>query len=406
MDDARSQQTHIGLMLIDLINLGRINHYHGYVTGDQLLQATYEQLLELTKLPDSIFRVGGHRFAFILRDLGNPAYIALAINRVTRSLEVQLQGETDSLRADVKIGIAVNHSGRTESMATLAQAEASLTHVKLGGLLQIEDVLAQDTSDPGKIRLEQSLVEALYDNAFQLYFQPKVEIATGKLRSAEALLRWTSPDGEEVSPEYIVEWAESTGRSYELTKWVIHHAVRQLKRWQVSSDISLAVNIPASLAGDPDLPSLLHDVLGIWGVAPGKIIIELTEGAVIKDKQSGFDNLLKIRNMGINISIDDFGTGYSSLSYFKHIPAGELKIDRAFVESMRTNEQDMELVKVILYIAHQFDMKVVAEGVEDEETLNLLGELGCDFAQGYYFSRPLPLQEFEAVLSRQNWLKI
>ena len=167
-----------------------------------------------------------------------------------------------------------------------------------------------------------------------------------------------------------------------------------------------SVNIPASLAGDPDLPSLLHDVLGIWGVAPGKIIIELTEGAVIKDKQSGFDNLLKIRNMGINISIDDFGTGYSSLSYFKHIPAGELKIDRAFVESMRTNEQDMELVKVILYIAHQFDMKVVAEGVEDEETLNLLGELGCDFAQGYYFSRPLPLQEFEAVLSRQNWLKI
>ena len=401
VDDARADQSHLGLMLIDLTNLARINHYHGYEAGDRLLQVAYNQLQQLSKLPDSVFRVGSHRFSFILSDLGNPGFIALAMNRVHRSLDVELQGDSDRLGVDVKIGIAINRRGSRESMAVLAQAEASLSHVKMGGVQRIEDVLAEDAGEPVQMRLEQSLAEALQDNAFELYFQPKVELTSGRLRSAEALLRWRSPDGEDISPEFIVEWAESTGRSYDLTKWVVHRALRQMREWQGNLDVGLAVNVPANLAGDPDLPALLHDAIAIWGVDPAKVTVELTERAIIEDKQSGFDNLLKLKEMGVRISIDDFGTGYSSLSYFKHIPAAELKIDKSFVDSMLVDSQDMELVKIIIHIAHQFDLTVVAEGVEDQESLVMLRELGCDYAQGYHLGRPQSADQFEAWV--RNW---
>tara|TARA_R110001592_G_scaffold363398_2_gene688084 strand:- start:157125 stop:158402 length:1278 start_codon:yes stop_codon:yes gene_type:complete len=401
VEEAKGEETHLGLMLIDLTNLARINHFHGYEAGDQLLKAAYGELLDLSKLPDSVFRLGSHRFVFILPDLGNPAYIALAMNRVYRSLEAELREDTEVLGVDVKIGLAINRKGNLDAMTMLAQAEASLSHVKLGGVLRIEDVLAEDGSEPLQRRLEQSLTEALQDNAFELHYQPKVELATGTLRSAEALLRWQSPEGEFVSPELIVEWAESAGRSYELTKWVVHKTLRQLREWQDTLDIGLALNIPATLAGDPDLPALIQDAIAIWGVIPGRLTVELTESAFIEDKQSGYDNLLKLNKLGINISIDDFGTGYSSLSYFKQIPATELKIDKSFVDSMLVDTQDMELVKIIINIAHQFGLKVVGEGVEDKESLHSLRALGCDLVQGYYVSRPLPGDEFAAWAT--NW---
>lgn len=396
---ARADQSCLGLLLIDLTNLGRINHYHGYDTGDHILGRAYSQLVETSKLPDSVFRVGSHRFAFILQDLGNPAFIALALNRIRSLLGSELHGDNDLIGVDIKIGIAINREGAREVMAMLALAEASLTHVKLGGVQRIEDILAEESDEPANLRLEQRLSEALQDNAFELYFQPKVDLSTGQVGSAEALLRWRSPEGEFVSPELIVEWAESNGRSYELTKWVVHRALRQIKSWQGRLDIGLALNVPANLAGDPDLPSLLNDAIAIWGVDPGRVTVEITESAVIEDKQSGFDNLSNIERGGINISIDDFGTGYSSLSYFKHIPAVELKIDKSFVDSMLVDEQDLELVKIILHIAHQFGLRVVAEGVEDRESLEMLRSLGCDYVQGYYISRPLPLEEFESWLA-------
>ncbi len=394
--EARTGQTHLGLMLIDLTNLARINHYHGYEAGDEVLQTAYTRLLDLSKLPGSVFRVGSHRFSFILPDLGNPAFIALAMNKVHRTLESVLHGDTGVLGVDVKTGIAINRLGQHDFMDMLARAEASLSHVKLGGVQRIEDVLAEDGGEALQGWLEQSLGDALRDNAFELYYQPKIELATGALHSAEALLRWRSPDGEFVSPEMIVEWAESTGRTYELSKWLVHKTLRQLREWQDKLGIGLALNIPASLAGDPDLSALLQDAMAIWGVTPSKVTVELTERAFIEDKQSGYDNLLKLRDMGVNISIDDFGTGYSSLSYFKQIPATELKIDKSFVDSMLVDAQDMELVKIIIHIAHQFGLVVVAEGVEDRGSLDSLRELGCDMVQGYHLSMPLSAGEFES----------
>ena len=274
-------------------------------------------------------------------------------------------------------------------------AEASLAQVRRGEDLQIEDLVGDELETPQDMRLEQLFAETLHENAFQLYYQPKINLITGEARSAEALLRWEVEGRGFISPEVAVELADSTGRAYSLTKWVVHTALRQVREWQDSIDVSVALNVQADLVNSPDLLTLLKDAIAIWGVKPERITVEITESAIIVDKESGFDNLLKMKQLGINLAIDDFGTGYSSLSYFKHIPANELKIDQSFVRTMRTDPQDLELVKIIIHIAHQFGLAVVAEGVEDKESLEMLRELGCDFAQGFYFSKPLPREEYE-----------
>ncbi len=401
VEQSRDEESHIGLMLIDLINLSRINHYHGYQTGDAMLAAAHQQLLDISKLPDTVFRVGDHRFAFILPGLGNPAFIALATNKVHRVLEEELELDDQMVAAELKVGIAVNRRGERDSNSMLALAESSLAMAKLGSHHRVEELLGDGEEEKVDYQLEQRFAQALYDNDFELNYQPKIDLASGRVSGAEALLRWHPDWRDSVPPELVVELAESAGKTYELTRWVIHRGLRQLHEWQSSLDIALALNVPASLVGNPDLPPLLQDALAIWGVDPAKVTVEITESAIIDDKESGFNSLLQIRELGMNLAIDDFGTGYSSLSYFKHIPAGELKIDKSFVSSMRDDRQDLELVKIMIHLAHQFGLKVVAEGIEDAESLVTLRELGCDYAQGYFFSEPLSLDRFEAWM--RHW---
>jgi len=283
----------------------------------------------------------------------------------------------------------------------LAMAESSVDHVRSGSHHQLEDLVRQEQDDLQDSRLELLFAEALRDNDFELSYQPQIDLKSGEIVNAEALLRWTTREGKAVPPEAVVGLADSMGRSFELTKWVIHKAMRQLKEWQGVLDIGVALNVQASLVGDPEWPSLLLDAISIWGIEAHKVTVEITEDAIMEDKEAGYNNLLKLKERGVKLSIDDFGTGYSSLSYFKHIPAGELKIDKAFVQSMNASHEDLELIKVMIHIAHQFGLQVIAEGVEDATAAELLRELGCDLAQGYFFSPPLKVPEFEALAL--NW---
>ncbi len=393
---AQESLSHLGLLLIDVSNLSRINHGQGYSTGDNVLLAVYGELLRLSKLSDTVYRVSSHCYAFLLPDLGNPALIALAINRVESVLGTVSLSDGKSLALEVNVGIAVSQEGGRGSLDMLAMAESSLAHVKLGGDHRLDQLLATESDNFSEYRLEQYLADAIRENEFELKFQPQINLATGQLVGAEALLRWRNPDGEDVSPEIVVGMAERMGRSFELTKWVVHQSMRQLKQWQSKFRIGVALNVQAELVGNPDLASLLGDASVIWGVDPELVTVEITENAIIEDKEAGFSNLSKIREKGMKLSIDDFGTGYSSLSYFKHIPAAELKIDKSFVSALMVDSQDLELVKIMLSIAREFGLTVVAEGVEDQATLDLLRELGCDVVQGYHIARPMTAEEFEA----------
>ncbi len=399
---ARQHGAHLGLLLIDLTNLSRINHHHGYETGDSLLAGTYRYLKEISTARDTVFRVGCHRFALILPKLTSPSFIALALNRVTGLLQRELFGDVGMVSPKLKIGVALNNGGKREALDMLAMAESSVSHVRPGASHQLEDLVRQDRDELQDSRLELLFAEALRDNDFDLCYQPQVDLRSGRIVNVEALLRWTTRDGKIVPPESVVGLAESMGRSFELTKWVIHKAMRQLKQWRGRFDIGVALNVQASLVGDPEWPSLLLDAISIWGVESSRVTVEITEDAIIEDKEAGYNNLLKLKERGVKMSIDDFGTGYSSLSYFKHIPAGELKIDKAFVQAMHSSGEDLELIKVMIHIAHQFGLQVIAEGVEDEASMRKLRQLGCDLAQGYFFSPPLTVAEFEALLVDWN----
>ena len=395
---ARAESANIGLLLIDIANLTQVNHLHGYPAGDAMLSSACHHLLAISKLPDTVFRIGSHQFAFILPGLTNPAFISLAMNRIQRLLEEELSVDAGRLAPEIRIGLSVNIEGRRDALSVLALAEASLANAKLGGQYRLEDLIGEDAEVQRDLSLEQDFRDALYENAFELYYQPKVSIADGSVASAEALLRWIPAHRDPVPPELVLQLADGAGKGFELTKWVVHRTLRQIRDWQDGPGMKLALNIQANMVNNPDLASMLKDSLRIWGVQPDQLTVEITESGIIEDKESGFDNLQALRRQGINMAIDDFGTGYSSLSYFKHIPATELKIDRSFISRMLEEPLDLELVKAIIHLAHQFGLTVVAEGVEDKATLDLLRELNCDYAQGYYFSPPLPGSEFVAWL--------
>ncbi len=395
------ESTNLGLLLIDIVNLSRINHHQGYHVGDALLGRAFDLLQTVSKLDDSIFRIGSHRFAFILRDLTNPAFITLAMSRVTRLFDESLLSDELEVAIDLKIGLAVNLLGQRDTLTMLARAESSLNHVKRGGSYSLEDLLGNEPQDARDEALEAAFAEALHDNNFELHYQPKLDLRTGELVGAEALLRWHPADREPLAPAQILALAETSGAGFELCKWVVDRTLRQMHSWRNRIDVPLALNVQAGLVSSPDLVAMLQDALVIWGVQASQLTVEITEDAIIEDKESGFDNLLGVRGQGIQLAIDDFGTGYSSLSYFKHIPATELKIDRSFIARMENELLDLELVKAIIHLAQQFGLRVVAEGVENEATLSTLQELGCDYGQGYLFSAPLPATEFESWA--QNW---
>lgn len=399
---SRQDEQHAALLLIDLSNLRGINHRHGYGIGDQLLAEAHAQLLTLSKLPDNVYRVSGKTFAFLMPGLTNPAFVALALNRLQHSLEEVLYIDEDLLPVELRFGLAVNHHSAEPALSMLARAEATLAESRLGKPLQVDQAIIHESTPVTDIVLEQRFAEALYNNDFELHFQPKIALGSGEVYGAEALIRWHLAGHGYVSPEELVGLAFAAGKSYELTRWVVNRSLRYQREWRGVMELPLAINVPADLVSSLDLANMFQGALAIWGADPAMVTVEITEGAVIDDKEGGFHNLERLREMGLGLSIDDFGTGYSSLSYFKDIPATELKIDRSFVSRMLADRQDRELVRIIIEIGHLFGLRVVAEGVEDEETLRALSELGCDVVQGFLLGRPMPEEQLRAWLEARS----
>lgn len=394
-DACIGEESTLGLLLIDVVNLAQINHSGSYTHGDEVLCECYAQLQSISRLPNTVFRIGNHQFVFILPELKNPTFIALAINKVSKVLaEVDTLNDI-GLDLDVKIGIALNKGAKYGVEETLLSAEVSLKQTKANkGLFNVPR--SEKGGQQSQV-FEEVFANKLKENDFELYYQPKINLQTGAIESVEALLRWQIPGEGFISPEVAVDIAEKTGQSFALTKWVMHTAIRQIKTWEkLGLILSVAVNIPANLVQSPELFTLVQDSLAIWGVNKSQLTLEITESAIIEDKEAGFDNLSKLKEFGVKLSIDDFGTGYSSLSYFKHIPANELKIDQSFVLKMLTNLQDRQIVTIIIEIAQLFGLKLVAEGIEDQQTYDYLKQLGCDYGQGYHMARPMPAEDFYA----------
>ncbi len=401
VDGARRDKRVLGLIVLQLDNMNRINTSLGYGAGESLLTKTAKRLTENIQPHDQAVRIGTRKFAILLTSLMNEGHALLAANKITRAARepVELNGSRTSVDFSMGISVFPDHADDAEGLLqraelALAKAEQSRTPYHM--------------YSPGKTRevaalwgLEHELDAALEMADFYVHYQPKLRLRDMKPVGAEALIRWKSQMRGEVPPAVFIPVADETGRIRPLTQLVLSHALRNASDWPLDyGPLSVAINATPNVLQDTDLVNVIEDAVAIWGTDAGKLVIEVTEGAVMTDPKTSFEVLQRLRDLGIQISIDDFGTGYSSLAYFKNIPADELKIDRSFVASMLEDEADQRIVQSVIDLAHNFELGVVAEGVETLEQLELLLSMGCDSAQGFLFSRPLPHADFSRWIDK------
>jgi EAL domain-containing protein (putative c-di-GMP-specific phosphodiesterase class I) len=256
--------------------------------------------------------------------------------------------------------------------------------------------------DEEQLTLENELREALHRGQLELHFQPKVDIATSRVRSAEALIRWRHPTRGLVPPNVFIPVAEETGLILPIGEWVLREACRQMREWldRGMSPVRLAVNLSAKQFHDADLAAVVRSALASAKLEPGYLELELTESALMSNPEESAATLQSLSAMGVHISIDDFGTGYSSLSYLRRFPLDKLKIDRSFIRDVMTNADDACIVRAIISLAHSLRLRVVAEGVESSQQLDFLRELGCDQYQGFYCSPAVPADQFVTLIAR------
>jgi EAL domain-containing protein (putative c-di-GMP-specific phosphodiesterase class I) len=262
----------------------------------------------------------------------------------------------------------------------------------------------QDQHSPMRLAMVGELRRAIETNELSLYFQPKVSLTDNRVECVEALVRWQHPRHGLLGPDQFVPIAEQTGLVRPLARWVLDAALRQCNRWrQQHIDMAVAVNLSMRNLHDPEIVEMIRHALTRWGIPPARLIIEITESSLMADAAHALEVLERLRAMGVGVSIDDFGTGYSSLAYLKQLPVGELKIDKSFVAHMANDTNDTAIVRSTIALAHDLGLRVVAEGIEDQQTWELLASLGCDVAQGFFISRPLSVAAFGSWLDSANW---
>jgi diguanylate cyclase (GGDEF)-like protein len=387
----------LALLVIDLKFSQLAADGEAYSQTETLYAESARRLRSVLREADFAGRLSRHEFAAILPRITGSGLAILAASRVLRALEEPFEVNGHSALGRLAVGIAVypEHGQDAEKLlhhAEIARDEAQQSQEPYA--LYDREFHRQDRM---KRSLEALLRHALHENELEIYLQPQVDLASGQIVGAEALLRWRLDDDTYVPPQQIVAVAEDGGLMSALTMWVFNTALRhaaELRRRGI--DISVSVNVTPSNLNEVELPDFVRQALGTWGVPADRLVIELTETAMIGDNRRPLENLHRLKQLGVQLSIDDFGTGYSSMAYLKRMPLDELKVDQTFVRNMLDAKEDERIVRSVIDLAHHFDLQVVAEGVEDVRTMEALRLLGCDLAQGYLIDRPMPAKEFAA----------
>lgn len=392
----------VALLLMDLDRFKEINDTLGHATGDLLIQKVADRLRVSLWEGDTIARLGGDEFGLIL-PMANSADTRLVVSKLRSILAEPSDVHGLSLRTDASIGIALYPEHAEDSGSLMRCAETAMYHAKSKrGGFEIYDA-SNDPFSIDQLRLTADVSRALAGGELFMVYQPKMDFGTGRCTGAEALLRWQHPERGFVPPDQFIPLAEQTSTIKDITFWTLDTAVAQCRKWHdAGNQIAVAVNLSATMLHDSTVPVRINGVLREHNVAPEFLQLEITETAIMIDPEGAFENLQALSHMGFHLSIDDFGTGYTSLSYLKRLPVDEIKIDKSFVMNMSENENDATIVSALIDLAHEMNLRVVAEGVETEDVLNLLAEKGCDQSQGYFHSRPLPPEELLEWLRRPS----
>ena len=406
LDRAQARRTLVGLLILDLDRFNVVNESLGHHAGDELLNEVARRIQGVVRPGDVVARLGGDEFAVVARDLLKHKDAKDLARSIRKSLTqpITVMGQTAVVTTSIGIAIA---EGLEQPQDLLRDADIAMHRAKDKGR-DIAIVFDDHLRDQAvrRLEVENQLRAALDADALVVHYQPVLDISTGKLAGAEALVRMLGPDGSLVMPGHFIDVAEDSGLIAQLGHQVLVKSIRQAAEWtalQVSgqSPPSVAVNVSARQLGDPHYPEIVQHEIVTSGLAPRQLSLELTESALIDGNPIIEDSLQKLHDLGVRIGLDDFGTGFSSLAYLKRFPISFLKIDRSFVNGLGEDDDDSAIVRATIALAHGLNLRVVAEGVETEDQLEMLSELRCEYGQGYLFAKPLAPTDFVGFLGKR-----
>jgi diguanylate cyclase (GGDEF)-like protein/PAS domain S-box-containing protein len=400
--NAARKKTRLAFMFIDLDRFKTINDSLGHDVGDELLKRVASRLLACVRASDTVARLGGDEFAIILENLPPDGQEAQSIaEKMISSLAAPIQAGEHQLNTSCSLGIAVYPDDGDDAQTVMKHADVAMYDAKAKGRNNYQFFSqAMNAKAQHRLAIENYLRLAQRKNELQLYYQPRVGFRTGEVTGVEALLRWHHPQLGLVEPEEFISVAEDSGLIVPIGEWVFEEAFRQVAEWQRKSERSLAIAVNLSGAQMFDakrLTAAIEGALQKSGLDPHDVELELTESMLLKNSDDAAAALKHLGELGVGIAVDNFGTGVSSLSYLRQLPIDTIKVDSSFVRDIGADANDEAIIRAIIAMTHSLKLNVVAEGVEREEQYRVLRDLECDEYQGFYFSKPLPPEEFEAA---------
>jgi diguanylate cyclase (GGDEF)-like protein/PAS domain S-box-containing protein len=398
---AKRNGRRLAVMFIDMDRFKIINDTLGHEAGDTLLREVAKRLTGTLRTSDTVARLGGDEFVVLIEDVSDPVYLGTIAQKLIDALAASFLLSGQEYHVTASIGISTYPDDSEDIQTLLKNADIAMYRAKEQGRNAFQFYSAQmNVHSIERLTLESSLRRALERNELVLHYQPRIEFRSGRITGVEALVRWQHPELGLVPPGKFITLAEETGLIVPIGEWVLHAACAQYRAWEQVGlgHLRVAVNLSPRQFQQGDLLKSVARVLAQTGCSAKSMEFEITEGMVMRNPESAVTLLQQLKDMGIHISIDDFGTGYSSLAYLKRFPIDSLKIDRSFVTDVPQDTGDVAINVAIIAMAHSLGLKVVAEGVETQEQLDFLRKQGCDEMQGYFFSKPLPLEQVTALL--------
>jgi len=400
---AQRNNTLLALLMVDIDNLKLINETLGHHNGDKVILSVANRLSKAIRNTDTLSRSGGDEFNLIIENIQQLEDVGLMAAKFSRTIEHNMTIMDQDIHIKASIGISIYPQDGKDIGSLLSNADSALYRAKdQGG--NIYEFYSPELGRKARRRLEleNNLRRALENNELIVYYQPKVDLITDEAYGMEALVRWNHPEQGIISPDEFIPIAEETGLIIQLGQQVIEKACKQFKQWQ---DIKLpvtniSINVSARQFKEQDLVTLLQDVLNENQLDATHIELELTESTLLKNEDKAESILNQLHNMGIKISIDDFGTGYASLAYLKRLPIDILKIDKSFTDGILHDPDDIAIVNAIYGLAKGFELRLVAEGIETQGQLEKIRDLGVDYGQGYFWSPPLPADQYITLLDK------
>lgn len=402
---SRRNGTMVGLMFLDLDRFKQINDSLGHDVGDELLIQVAKRLLECTRSTDTVSRLGGDEFAIVLEGMVHADQVAGMARKILNAFEETFYVGNIELHTSTSIGIALGPNDSNNVDALIKDADIAMYHAKELGRNNFKFYSAEMAAEVAEhMVLENQLRHALDSNDFLLLYQPIVDLKSGDIIAAEALLRWHHPEKGILGPDQFLSILEDSGLIRPITQWVLGEASRQYNEFQQAGfpGVRMSVNLSAALLKGDSILDVIVNVIEQTKVDPNGLIMEITEDTLLEDLQGSEKALRTLKDMGIRIALDDFGTGQSSLSHLRLASIDVVKIDREFVRDVPGDQSDSELVDAVIAMAHRLHMKVVAEGVENQEQLEFLRWRKCDAVQGYYYSKPCTGKEILSLLQSKN----